>query len=802
MKRLLFVFLFLILFSGALAVIQQDSMKIFAVTSEGQGLSADLIVSIEPGSGTVWSSVKPLVGTTTQSAERTAVDVAKIYSADTEKYDYKFEINSNASVVEGPSAGAAMTLLTVSMLRNKHVPQNVSMTGTIASDGSVGPVGGVFEKAKEASNQGIKLFLVPKGEAKQIVKMPSGVQSVNLIEYASSQWGLKIVEVENMDQALKLAFSDVGSIDLNRQVDENIFDFLPEPIANSGSLVLMHDITARYIEASKAKVDAAKKALNSSMIEDNTLVQSLLGALSNSEDTLNEAELLLDRNFLYSAANYAYLAKANAMLVADVAENPSLLSANSTLFHSRLIEMRQKIQLLEEDLGKYIPLDYLEWHIAAQERAVYAENNIGKLLSSQTIVISDSTDSAPQYDSLLKNLQDYEYSVAWYEIAQEFAAESAKSTKKIKPDGAFKESIDPLLVQIENKLAVLPKDEIEDIQRRYDSAKREQELGWYLAAGYDAASAIALINASIEIKKDNDLNILYTTVKATTAKVSGEISKSWNPYIWANLYLDHTGYFVSGADYYIKQKQEAKALEAIKSAVSIAFLAENMLVVSKDYYSHYNSIPLEKISKENNELDGAIGKPSENPWQSAIMVIIFAAGLAVGVLIAVRLVHKVSKQRNYPLQQQVTQLIDLQKGLEKALAEGGIPKEQYFSLQEKYSERLNLLQSEIKDKSEQVVEIDSLRARMIGLEHVMRSLKSHFEAGLVLNDDYKKQVSLIQKEIDSLKLEIESQKKELSSHEQQIKTQTVSDLKRETEKIEKEEKSLKKAKASKPQKKK
>ena len=117
MKKILLFICLILLFNYAFAVIAHGEMKIYAVTTEGTGLSADLVIDLEPGTGKVWTDVEPLVGTTTQGAAKTAVNVAKNYSTEAGNYDYKFDIISNASLVEGPSAGAAMTLLTISLLK-------------------------------------------------------------------------------------------------------------------------------------------------------------------------------------------------------------------------------------------------------------------------------------------------------------------------------------------------------------------------------------------------------------------------------------------------------------------------------------------------------------------------------------------------------------------------------------------------------------------------------------------------------------------------------------------------------------
>ena len=117
-------------------------------------------------------------------------------------FDYKFSIKSSASLVEGPSAGAAMALMIITQLEDRPLPEYVSVTGTVDEDGTIGTVGGVFEKAIAASEQGIKLFLIPKGEARRIEKLDEGVKSINLVQYMPAKYGIKVVEVETIQEVL------------------------------------------------------------------------------------------------------------------------------------------------------------------------------------------------------------------------------------------------------------------------------------------------------------------------------------------------------------------------------------------------------------------------------------------------------------------------------------------------------------------------------------------------------------------------------------------------------------------------
>ena len=120
-----------------------------------------------PGSGKVaFITSSSLVGKDTQTTGNISLQVAQKKTGVTlSNNDLLFDIRANASEVDGPSAGAAMTLLVYSLLSEKQLQSNVAVTGTINNDGSIGMVGGVGPKSQAAAKAGIKLFLIPSGEA-------------------------------------------------------------------------------------------------------------------------------------------------------------------------------------------------------------------------------------------------------------------------------------------------------------------------------------------------------------------------------------------------------------------------------------------------------------------------------------------------------------------------------------------------------------------------------------------------------------------------------------------------------------
>jgi predicted S18 family serine protease len=208
-------------------------VPIVAVGSTGEeefGVVCTLGVRIEPGEGFVYIGIDPtLVGFDFQDADRTAIKVAAGiagYQLDSDGvglagYDVKFVVAGpgkqvRVEAIDGPSAGAATTIALLSVLENRKIKEGYVITGSVQEDGSIGPVGGVFYKAKAAAENGTRYFLVPNGQS-EVTVYERVVQQifpgfsyisyrprvVNLNEYFSS-YGLTVIEVSTIEEAASL----------------------------------------------------------------------------------------------------------------------------------------------------------------------------------------------------------------------------------------------------------------------------------------------------------------------------------------------------------------------------------------------------------------------------------------------------------------------------------------------------------------------------------------------------------------------------------------------------------------------
>jgi predicted S18 family serine protease len=186
----------------------------FRVEYRGHVMRAD--VELREGEGRVLVNTVPKIGIDIQASVRTAVLVAERETGvSLSKTDVILTITSREEVeiVDGPSAGAAIAVALMATIMNEGLDPGAFMTGTINSDGSVGPVGGVPEKALAAARNGSKIFYVPKGQGTVVVLVPK-------TSHPFPGWTITTYEQEAMEledyleeQGYPMTVEEVGTVD-------------------------------------------------------------------------------------------------------------------------------------------------------------------------------------------------------------------------------------------------------------------------------------------------------------------------------------------------------------------------------------------------------------------------------------------------------------------------------------------------------------------------------------------------------------------------------------------------------------
>lgn len=144
--------------------VSASTVNLLAVVENGNnsmGSIAKMKVDVRAGQGDVFLNTYPFARIDTQVSARIANKVACTYANGCNNNDFFYSIQLNSPSIGGPSAGAAISLLTAANLNGDTIDPDFAVTGTINSGGMIGPVGGVEPKVKAAIKAGMKKIAVP-----------------------------------------------------------------------------------------------------------------------------------------------------------------------------------------------------------------------------------------------------------------------------------------------------------------------------------------------------------------------------------------------------------------------------------------------------------------------------------------------------------------------------------------------------------------------------------------------------------------------------------------------------------------
>ena len=183
-----------------------------AVDNVGNGVATILAVKAEPGTGKTLVDIDSLLfWVDTQNSIRMAKRVAEnITNQSTENYDMTFSIMANASLIGGESAGAALALASIAAITGEKLSEDMMITGTVNHDGSIGPIGGILEKAKAAEDVGSTKFLVPLLQSNEVTyEEIEHCEKFGLMEWCTTE---RIPRKVNIQDEAGIEIIEVGTI--------------------------------------------------------------------------------------------------------------------------------------------------------------------------------------------------------------------------------------------------------------------------------------------------------------------------------------------------------------------------------------------------------------------------------------------------------------------------------------------------------------------------------------------------------------------------------------------------------------
>ncbi len=418
MRKGWFVFIVGILLSVTFSLAlekQPYHLKLLAVQEDGngyQGSDADLYLELKEGSGRVFLETFPLTKLDTQISTRFAKDIAcNHFKLNCDKYDFIYTIKAKSSIIGGPSAGAAIAALTTIAVLNLPYDQQVAITGTINSGGTIGPVGGVKEKLEAASHAGLKEVLIPLGTTKQkleerkVVSVANSSISSNnstsennatafnksanasdLISYGKEKLNLHVLEVVDLDTVIK----ELTGVDLDHKGASITED-------------------AKYAQIMKGLKDALCERGNALIQEMNeqglSLDNDTRTAFQNKKQAAENASL---KNDYYAAASYCF---SNDILLRTREYQQQNLSKADSLGLYAVLE--QKVAKLRSKANNESieTISDLQTLMVVQERLQDVDDQLQRIRGSSEPL------SVPEMRSVLAYAEERFYSaLAWYQF--------------------------------------------------------------------------------------------------------------------------------------------------------------------------------------------------------------------------------------------------------------------------------------------------------------------------------------------------------------------------------------------------
>jgi len=586
MKLHLAVFAVVFLFALAPSVFAVTTIHAPAVDTNGRGVLTVLEANVVDGTGAVFIDIEPYISVDTQQSARTAAEIAaEEAQVDLKKYDVLFKILAKTQIVDGPSGGAGLALVAYGEFTKRNPRKDLAITGSIERDGSVGTVGGVYEKALSLKGTGTKLFLIPKGQVKY--------QGKNLALEAE-KFGVQVVEVRNIKDVIKYAFTSEGS-----KVEAQVFEEQPlviEKISNPAQLEPLKQIALEEIAALEKLSGELEKEKDTEILRESV------------NKSIFESKYLLEQGYYYSAANLVFVAKIST-------ESVKLKNVSQT-------EFMRMVQELENDAKTIsfgpLTVENMEWSVGAKLRYYWASNKIKGI--KKTIGITGPDELHGEYVAA-KN---------WVAAAKRMN-EIAKGIggKAIANQNGVRQAAEELIQSLNQTQSFVLDSEIE---QHYSGAVAAYGKADYATALFDALFAKAITEA--EDKIESQIGSDFTKGLRSSRDLD-----SYEGSIWAQYYFIHSLYSVAQAN---RTNEFIFTVNAIKLQHLSNLLEENIPMMKE---ALLQEAPAAISFPGNSEGGGFKVQTKVTPQQPEVNTLLLIVLALLGVVLLALLIRGLNARR-------------------------------------------------------------------------------------------------------------------------------------------------------------
>ncbi len=495
------------------------------------GVISTITVTVQGnGSGRVFVDTLPLTDVDMQGSARLAVKVASALvrtdnrpHLDPRTCDFFFVVRTTSPMIGGPSAGAIMTAAVIALLENWTLDNTTVMTGMINPDGSIGPIGGIPYKIDAAYSVGAKRFLIPKGQM-TYTEMVTEYQNINGViwqntypvtrnvsEYASTNYGMEVVEVEDINDVL--LFFTGWTFPLKES---------PDMVTTEDYIRAMKPLATILLNNTRSAYQNASDFFNRTAIPNrypNYYRNQVTDFLNNAGDKLLESEHWYDQEVYYTSTSKSFQSLIDANFVSYTCQYFS--SEIQTSFVQGLINQTVRLFQNKSALARDAPVQgmvTLQCVGAAQQRINEAASYLSE--ANASFLSGDYLTSLYKIAYTQQRTESVQW---WLNISTPFLDSGEVNTSIIKT--LAEEYLDDAQQAIVYSEIIVNEmgqtsSYLSDAKNLLTSARGEHENGFFAAALFGAFEALVKANLALELVDG------VTTEKVERAREQASISIS------------------------------------------------------------------------------------------------------------------------------------------------------------------------------------------------------------------------------------------------------------------------------------
>lgn len=350
----------------------RNSVYLLAVSDNEDGSQRGSIIELNlelvPGSGEIFIDLDAIKDVDTQVSIINSHNVAcTLFDLDCENYDFYYDFEGTSVILKGPSASAAVAILTAKTMNRIKLDKDVTITGALSSGGVIGNVGGIDEKIEVAQKEKFDKVIVPAFSDRN-----------KTIEYTN----IEVIEAIDIIEAYNYYSGSTFALDVPNFDTSNY----------QSSMKVLSDQLCIKAEEYKEKINNIKYNENSSLSQ----------IILTGDENYNFSLIANQNQNYYSRGSFCYSANLNYRIALETQKN---LTKEEWVIN--LLELKDILEKRQE----YIASDaYIKSLISLNDFYVYL------LLNDRIDEALQTTESVLDLDSNSSNTETY---VRSYSFASE-----------------------------------------------------------------------------------------------------------------------------------------------------------------------------------------------------------------------------------------------------------------------------------------------------------------------------------------------------------------------------------------------